>query len=356
MIRKTDNFTINCLVATFAMLVMVVSSHAQSMDRVELKSVSQSDDNLVQLREIAWLTGDTAEKLGGTIIAKLADNKSDTRITMQAVRKHLSDMGVNWGRLNLSGAWQCDVSVTSAVQVQATPTAIIPNPQQTITATDAITIAEHLTRYLLTYTGLSDQELVVTYSQADKRELAQPALTDRFEIQPISTAKLGQLPLVIRRWRGNTLTGEMRVTAQVACKTLAVVVVENVRRGQSFGASDVQVQEVILTHELTPIRKLRDVLGRVASRNIRKNQTLFENDVQLPVMIERGQQVTVRVLVGGMVIRTTARAMDDAAMGDMVELQNQRSREVFMARVAGPRQAVLENGNSQQVSMAGATR
>jgi flagella basal body P-ring formation protein FlgA len=56
-----------------------------------------------------------------------------------------------------------------------------------------------------------------------------------------------------------------------------------------------------------------------------------------------------------MVIRTNARAMSDAAMGDLVELQNERSRESFMARVVGSRQAVIENG-SAQVSLAGGQR
>ncbi|HAI11005.1 MAG TPA: flagella basal body P-ring formation protein FlgA [Phycisphaerales bacterium] len=350
MTPATDNFTIKSLVAIVAMLVMVASSQAQTMDRVELKSIAQSDDNLVQLREIAWLTGDTATKLGGSIVTTLSENQVDSRITLQSVRKHLSDMGVNWGRFNLTGASQCQVTLASA---QPTRTAIVPNPSKPIHATDAISIEEYVTRYLLTYTGLSDQELVLSFSAADKRELSAAALTDRFEIEVIGTAKIGQIPMVIRRWRGGSMVGEIRVTAQVTCKTLAAVVVENVRRGQSFGPNDVQVQEVFLTSPQTPIRKLRDVVGRIASRNIRKNQTLFESDVQLPFMIQRGEQVTVRVMVGSMVIRTVARANTDAAMGEMVELQNQRSRESFMARVTGPRQAVLDNGSSQQVSMAG---
>lgn len=355
MTRSTDNFTINKLIAIFAMLVMVVSAQAQSLDRVQLKPTAQTDDNLIQLREIAWLTGDTAEKLGGSIIAQLDANQSDTRVTLKTVREHLSNMGVNWGRMNLTGAAQCQVTVASAVAAPAV-TAVVTNPQQTITTADAITVAEHVTRYLLDYTGLSDQELVVDYSQADASELSQPALTDRFEIQMVSSAKLGQLPMVIRRWRGNNLVNEIRVTAQASWKTLGAVVVNNVHRGQSFGPSDVQVQEVLITTEKAPIRKLRDVVGLVAARNIRKNQTLFDDDVQQPLLIERGQQVTVRALVGGMVIRTTARAMGDAAMGDMVELQNQRSRESFMAKVVGPREAVLDNGSSQQMSMAGGTR
>jgi flagella basal body P-ring formation protein FlgA len=356
MTRNADNNTINYSFAAIAMLVLVVCGQVAAMDRVQLKSVASSDDNLVQLREIAWLTGDTAEKLGGSIVAQLRENQTDGRITLDTVREHLTNMGVNWGRFNLSGAAQCQVTIASAQsQKQTQATAVVTNPHQAIAATDAISIEEYALRYLLNYTGLSDQELVVAYSKADKLELAQSALSDRFEIEAVGNAKLGQIPLVIRRWRNNTMAGEFRVIAQVSCKTLAAVVVENVRRGQSFGPSDVQIQEVLITNEQTPVRKLRDVVGRVAARNVRKNQVLFEDDVQQPFMVQRGEQITVRALVGGMVIRTNARAMSDAAMGDLVELQNERSRESFMARVVGSRQAVIENG-SAQVSLAGGQR
>ncbi len=354
--RNADNITINHSFAAIAMLVLVVCTQVSALDRVQLKSVASSDDNLVQLREIAWLTGDTAEKLGGSIVTQLRENQADARISLDTVRDHLTNMGVNWGRFNLSGATQCQVSIASAQAAKQTPaTAVVTNPQTPIHVTDAITINEHVHRFLLNHTGLSDQELVIKYSKADEADLAQAALTDRFEIEVIGTAKLGQIPMIIRRWRGNAMAGDLRVTAHVAQKTLAAVVVENVRRGQSFGPADVQVQEVLIDSERTPVRKLRDVVGHVAARNVRKNQVLFDDDVQLPVMVNRGEQITVRCLVGSMVIRTTARAMSDAALGELVELQNQRSREAFMARVVGPRQAVLENG-SAQVSLAGGQR
>lgn len=356
MTRFANNLTASSLIALAAMLVVVCPVLA-AVDEVQLKNMASTDDNLIQLREIAYLTGPTAEKLGSSIVAKLRDNQSDCRISLSTVQKHLTDMGVNWGRFNLAGAASCDVQL---VQDHPAPvnTAIASNPRQTITATNAITIGQHVMRYLLSYTGLDDQQLVVHFNETDQRELDQPALLDRFEFEVLSSTKLGQLPLVIRRWQGNNMVGELHVTAQVACKTLAAVVVNNIRRGEIFSPSDVQVQEVLLsTSDEKPIRKMRDVVGLMATRNIRKNQTLFTSDVQQPYVIKRGQLVTVRALVGGMVIRTTARSMDDGAVGDTIQLQNQRSRQQFMARVIGPREAVLGNGNdSDSLSMAGSTR
>lgn len=356
MIPRLHNLNLSILIAMAAMLVMVVKVSAQSVDQVQLKATAHTDDNIVQLREIAWLSGDTAGKLGGSIVMQLRESQSDCTITMAMVRKHLTDMGVNWGRFDLTGSGSCAVLMgTPAAKPDVT--AIVTNPNQTINATDACTVGLKLAEYLQQYTGYSDQELVIKYSAADERELAAPALTDRLEFEVIGSARLGQLPLVIRRWRGNTMAGEIRVNAQVACKTLAAVVVDNVRRGQTFGPGDVQVQEVLLDSEHSqPVRKLRDVVGRVATRNIHKKQTLFADDVQQPLVIERGQIVTVRALVGGMVIRTTARAMSDAAMGEMIQLQNERSREAFMARAVGSREAMLDNGDTRQMSMAGGIR
>jgi flagella basal body P-ring formation protein FlgA len=119
-----------------------------------------------------------------------------------------------------------------------------------------------------------------------------------------------------------------------------------------------QVQEVLISSSDTkPITKLRDVVGLIATRNVRKNQTVFTDDVQQPYVIERGQLVTVRALVGGMVIRTTARSMGDGAVDDLIQLQNERSREPFMARVIGPREALLDNGTtSGELSLAGRTK
>ncbi|MBL4699843.1 MAG: flagellar basal body P-ring formation protein FlgA, partial [Phycisphaeraceae bacterium] len=340
MIRTAKNLTTQITLALLAMLVMVCPVYAASVDRVQLKSSATSDDNLIQLREIAYLTGDTAQKLGGSVVVELKGSQAQTRITLRMVNKHLSGMGVNWGRLNLTGAANCQVQIGDPVSVM-TQTTVVSNPNKTITTDDALTVEKQVENFLLQYTGYSDQELVVKYSSVDKRQLQSPALMDRFEIQVIGSAKLGRLPLTIGRWRGSTLVSQTRVTAKVSYKTLALVAINNIRRGDQFGPGDLQVQEVELhSDHAKPLRKLSEVVGLIASRSIRKKQTLLVDDVRPALVIRRGQMVSIRTIVGGMVIRTTARAMADAAMDQMIQLKNERSRESFMARVIGPRAAV----------------
>ena len=355
MMRNTNNTTPQKLIAFIAMWVVACPVFAGNMDKVQVKPDANSDDNLIQLREIAFLTGDTAQKMGGSIVMELREGQKNARIPMSVIHDHLSGMGVNWGRMNLTGAAVCQIQIgDSAQQVAST---IVTNPVQAISTDNALTIHQQVIQYLQDYCGYSDQELVVVFSDDDQKQLQQSALQDRFEIKVFGTAKLGSLPLVIRRWRNNAYVGELRVTANVSCKTLALVAVNNIRRGQSFGPDDVQVQEVLLqSNHTAPMRKLRDVIGMVASRSIRRKQTLFATDIEEPVVISRGQMTTVRVIVGGMVIRTTARAMSDAGIGQMVQLQNERSREEFMARVTGPREAVLGDSENSQLSLVGGTR
>lgn len=353
--RTTNNSTPQKFITLIAMWIVACPVFAGNVDKVQLKSSATSADKLIQLREIAFLTGDTAHKLGGSIVMQLRDNQKNTRINMAMVQKHLSDMGVNWGRLNLTGAAVCKIQIGE--QAQQVASSIVTNPNQIMTTDNALTIHKQVIQYLQDYCGYSDQQLVVKFSTDDQKKLQESALQDRFEIKVFGTAKLGSLPLVIRRWRAKSYVGEFRVTANVSCKTLALVAVNNIRRGQSYGPDDVQVQEVLIQSNHTPpMQKLRDVVGMVATRNIRKKKTIFATDVEQPVVISRGQMTTVRAIVGGMVIRTTARAMSDASLGQMVQLKNQRSREVFMARVTGPREAVIDDSPNSQLSLAGSTR
>jgi flagella basal body P-ring formation protein FlgA len=49
--------------------------------------------------------------------------------------------------------------------------------------------------------------------------------------------------------------------------------------------------------------------------------------------VARGEEVAVRVVNGTITIETTARALGDARIGDMVKVSNTRSNESYAARV-----------------------
>jgi len=58
--------------------------------------------------------------------------------------------------------------------------------------------------------------------------------------------------------------------------------------------------------------------------------------------VKKGDQITVRCLVGGVAISVQAEARADGAAGEIIELRKLGERESFTAKVVGRSEAVLD--------------
>jgi flagella basal body P-ring formation protein FlgA len=77
-------------------------------------------------------------------------------------------------------------------------------------------------------------------------------------------------------------------------------------------------------------------------RDVWSGHVLLERDLESVPEIERGQQVEVTVRVGTVAIETSALALSEARMGDLVSLRNPTSNERYFAHVVGRGEAVLQ--------------
>ena len=68
---------------------------------------------------------------------------------------------------------------------------------------------------------------------------------------------------------------------------------------------------------------------------------MFADTVQAPIMVKRGDIVTVTSQSGGIRVRISARALRDGTHGELVQLESLGSKEKFDARVIGPREAAV---------------
>jgi flagella basal body P-ring formation protein FlgA len=59
------------------------------------------------------------------------------------------------------------------------------------------------------------------------------------------------------------------------------------------------------------------------------------------VLVKRGEVITISSQAGGIRVRTTARAREDGARGDLVQVESLETRERFEVRVVGPREAAV---------------
>lgn len=89
----------------------------------------------------------------------------------------------------------------------------------------------------------------------------------------------------------------------------------------------------------TMVLKKEDLLGQVTKRTLMAGQALQQTDVMPPLMVKRNEIITVSYKSGVIALSTKARALDNAAKGDVVNLMNPLSKKPFQAIVVGPQQA-----------------
>jgi flagella basal body P-ring formation protein FlgA len=124
-----------------------------------------------------------------------------------------------------------------------------------------------------------------------------------------------------------------------------VVAVQPIARGALITAADVELQTIesvpSATSRRAPVTSLAQLIGMEARQPISVGDVVFTDRVQSPVLVKRGEVITVVSQGGGIRVSTTARARQDGARGELVQVESLETRERFDARVIGHRQAAV---------------
>jgi flagellar basal body P-ring formation protein FlgA len=83
------------------------------------------------------------------------------------------------------------------------------------------------------------------------------------------------------------------------------------------------------------------LIGMEARQAIQAGDIVFTDQVQPPIVVKRGDVITVTSQSGGIRVRTSGRATHDASRGELVQVESLGSREKYDARVVGPREATV---------------
>jgi flagella basal body P-ring formation protein FlgA len=115
------------------------------------------------------------------------------------------------------------------------------------------------------------------------------------------------------------------------------VLLRYVPPGETIAADDVGMVEVPAARLVQAVvAEPADLIGKTPRRAVRPGQPVRAADVQLPVVIQKGELVTVVVETGSMRLTAQARASEDGAQGQAIRITNTRSGKVLDATVAGP--------------------
>jgi flagella basal body P-ring formation protein FlgA len=145
-----------------------------------------------------------------------------------------------------------------------------------------------------------------------------------------------------------TANGAVRfpIYAQVTPPPLPVAVaLQPIARGDVFTAANVELRDVGYAPKANERRmaidSLEKLIGMEARQLISAGSIVFAESVQAPIVVKRGELISVSSQSSGIRVRTTARALQNSSRGDLVQVESLETKEKFDALVVGPGKAVI---------------
>jgi flagella basal body P-ring formation protein FlgA len=367
----------NNLKTVAAVLIAVcVASQAMAAVDIKLRERVAPRGSVIRLGDVAEVvTADRqqARQLGALPLMPAPAPGTERYLRTREIQDMLSAQGVDVGTLRFAGAQQVVISPAtgseafgSVVQASAeTPITGRATPMTQHAAILAGAPVEQATPMPLTDARTGDIRTQITgiignYLNA-KTGRVQPwkvecDLSDRefgkldaASSTPVCTG--GSEP-----WTGRqrflisfaTADGQVQLSifAEISPPPVpAIVAIRPVGRGEVVKAADVELRTVDANSKSVGQRAAADsiekLIGMEARVAIQTGDIVFTDSVQAPIVVKRGDVITVTSQSGGIRVRTSGRAMQDAARGELVQVESLGAREKYDARVVGPREATV---------------
>lgn len=125
------------------------------------------------------------------------------------------------------------------------------------------------------------------------------------------------------------LAGDIALAAPV------YVVTQTVERGAIVEEADLEVRAVDDGSARAALAS-DQIVGREATRRLEVGRVVRSGDVAAPLMVRKGQPVTILVARGGLSIAAQGRALSSGNRGALVRVQSAASRSLIEASVTGP--------------------
>ena len=85
------------------------------------------------------------------------------------------------------------------------------------------------------------------------------------------------------------------------------------------------------------------IIGFASRRDLRTNDPVTLQDIIEPILVNKGDLVTVLIKTDGLELSTSGKAMDNGSMGTIIRILNLNSNRVISAVVNGENMAIIAN-------------
>ena len=120
---------------------------------------------------------------------------------------------------------------------------------------------------------------------------------------------------------------------------MSCMAVERPTRGMfSPGSSALRSALVGFLASARALATTEEAIGKEAVQTIRAGGIVMASQLRAPILVRRGERVSVRARTGGVTVRTYAMAQQDGSLGELVMVTPTDSRDKYVARVSGVRE------------------
>lgn len=321
-------------------LLMAVLSHSVGLAGVTTvtlrATVRLAPDEALTLGAVADIEGTQRERLAGIALGGDGAALGAWRvIDAEGVRGLIEGSGASYGSVVVRGA---RASVTRMGAPGERP-AGLARGGETGPAPGVVTVREHLESWLRSRYGVGAGDMRVTFEDRDAGVLLTPTEGRVVEVRMIGNSARPALRVTVYERDAIVLSETLRIGVRVRVE--APIALLPLRRGERVSAEGFEVRSV-WTDPTDPPAEVSALAGQVLRRAVDPGEVIRFGQLEAPVVVTRGQDVSVRTVRGSVVVTTIARARHDACEGDILELDaTDRSGRRFTARVAGPGRAVM---------------
>jgi flagella basal body P-ring formation protein FlgA len=262
-------------------------------------------------------------------------------VTAQDVRETMSLYGLSLPRLRVSG--QCRVEGYGTGEPMETAFHAAKYSIGDSEAEQPESTSEFLSARLIAY--LQTKERIRTQWKAEP-QLTGPQAEAIAEMEDPQVTG-GQAPWTGRQVfsvRDRNAPGSKSTTfkADVVRIARAIVARRQLAPGDLIAADDVELSEVNPVALTTgAVLTLDEAVGKEAKQSIAAGQVLASTALRRPLVVKRGELITVYSVAAGVQVKATAKALADAALGDVILLQATQTKKQFQGRVTAAQEAMV---------------
>ena len=117
---------------------------------------------------------------------------------------------------------------------------------------------------------------------------------------------------------------------------------ESLNRGDVIGERDIDMIDIPQKDLATNvILKPDDLMGMTPRQVVLAGQPINSNQVQAPIIINRGDIVTMQFNANGLQLTAQGKALENGAKGDKIRVENVSSNKTIIAQVTNTKEVTL---------------